>query len=558
MGATHPLSAALQKHQTGRLPEAEADYRAILEIEPNNSDANHLLGVVLAQQGRGAEAEGLLRKAIAIRKAPHYCFDLGLTLRALGRLEEAVIAYGEALAIKPHYAEAHYSLGNALKALGRLEAAAAAYRDALAQRPAYAEALFNLGNTLHDLGRPAKAITAYRGAAAMKPQYAEAHYNLGCALEVQGQLEEAGAAFRRAVDARPHFPEAWCNLGGTLQQLGRIDEAVSATSKALDLKPDYPDAVWNRSLIRLAQGDFAQGWEDYEARWQAKQLRTPRRDFVQPLWSGEEIAGQTILLHAEQGLGDTLQFVRYAPLVAKRRAHVILEVPMPLVRLLKGMPGVERIIAVGQSLPTFDWHCPLMSLPRAFGTRLETIPAAVPYLHPAPHLVAAWRDHMPADGLLRVGLVWAGNPRQSTPGADALDRRRSMPLWQLARLANVPGVRYFSLQKDGEAATQAKTPPAGLGLIDLMGKVSDFADTAALIANLDLVIGVDTSVIHLAGAMGKPVWVMSRFDGCWRWLREREDSPWYPTLRLFRQHAPGDWTEVVERVRDALSNFTPT
>jgi len=300
-------------------------------------------------------------------------------------------------------------------------------------------------------------------------------------------------------------------------------------------------------------GRLEAGWKEYEWRWQTTQLSGRARDFLAPLWDGTAIEDRTILLHAEQGFGDTLQFCRYVPLIACG-ARIILEVQAPLVRLLSRLPGVTQIVAHGDGLPPFDLHCPLLSLPRAFGTTLDTIPAVTPYLSADPALAANWHERLAGLDDLRIGLVWAGSQRLNRPEEAAFDRRRSIALDAMAPLGEASGVSFISLQKD-ELAAQAIHPPHEMRLHDFTADLHDFEDTAALIVNLDLVISVDTSVAHLAGALGKPVWLLNRFDTCWRWLLNRDDSPWYPTLRQFRQPGPGDWNSMIREVRDALQHL---
>ncbi|HEY0834859.1 MAG TPA: tetratricopeptide repeat-containing glycosyltransferase family protein [Azospirillum sp.] len=510
----------------------------------------HRLGIERYQQGDVAGAVDLIARSIAQYPQPGAFCDLGVMLHTQGRLAEAEDAYRTALRLRPGYPEAHNNLGITLHTLGRLDEAEDAYRAALGLRPDYAEALNNLAITLTDLMRTEEALTACRVALSLLPNYPQAHLTRANALLAVGRTEAALAACETALTLNPHSLEGLVNHGNALRRIGRLDEALARYDQALALHPGYVEARVNRSLLLLGRGDMERGWAEYEWRFRTPRLAAHRLE--QPQWMGEPLAGRTILLHAEQGFGDTLQFVRYAPLVAQRGGRVLLGAPAPLHRLLRTLPGVERVLEADKPPPPFDLHCPLMSLPLAFGTRLDTVPAEVPYLAPDPADVAAWRDRLPDDGVLRVGLVWAGNPRPDMPHANLVDRRRSLRLEQLAPLAGVPGVRFYSLQKDGDAALQAKDPPSGMDLVDLMEGVGDFADTAALIANLDLVIGVDTSVIHVAGALGKPVWVLSRFDGCWRWLTERDDSPWYPSMRLFRQETPGEWAPVIEQVMEAL------
>jgi hypothetical protein len=332
-------------------------------------------------------------------------------------------------------------------------------------------------------------------------------------------------------------------------RMGRLDEAAASGRVAVRLGPDSPDGHFNLSLALLALGDLAQGWEEYEWRWKTR-LMQGRRHFPQPQWRGEAAGGRTLLVQAEQGFGDTIQFCRYATLAAARGLRVILEAQKPLVRLLRCLPGVDLVVEQGDGPPPFDLQCPMLSMPLAFGTTVGTIPSAASYLEADAALAAAWRARLSAVAGhdLRIGLVWAGNPGSELPSMAARDRRRSVAPDLLAPLFGLPGLRFFSLQKDGPAA------PGGFPLTDFMGGMGDFADTAALVAGLDLVISVDTAVAHLAAALGKPVWLLDRFDHCWRWLAGRRDSPWYPSLRVYRQPRPGDWAPVIaEVVRDLRS-----
>jgi hypothetical protein len=375
----------------------------------------------------------------------------------------------------------------------------------------------------------------------------------GCLANVLHDLafyEPAEGLYLQALRATPDHPGRLSSLGNTLRALGRLPEALEAHEQAVAAAPGDAEARFNRAVTLLSAGDFSRGWREYEWRW----MRTTRRKRG-PWWKGDAPADRTILLHAEQGLGDTLQFVRYAPAVAALGGRIVLEVQPPLVRLCQCLSGIAEVVPAGEAerepSATFDAHCPLMSLPLLFGTTLETIPAAMPYLHPDPTLAAAWREQLPDAGVLRVGLCWAGARHTDDPGARVIDQRRSLHLAELAPLADIGRVQFISLQK-GEAADQLRTPPPGLDVVDPMPRVTDFADTAAIVAGLDLVISVDTAVAHLAGALGRPVWMLSRYDGCWRWLHGRDDSPWYPTMRLYRQQQPYDWTEVVGRLRQDL------
>jgi tetratricopeptide (TPR) repeat protein len=462
-----------------------------------------------------------------------------------GRLDEAAAGYRRSLAMRPNLPEAHYNLGLVLARLGRIDEAIVCQRRALALHPALAEAHVELARAHAAQGALATAADCYRKALALKPDDPVAHNNLGNALKALNRLEDAIACYARAIALQPDLPALHANFGNTLKAMGRADEAVAAYRRALSLKPDYAEVHHSLAVLLLAQGDMAAGWEEFEWRWQAPQMARSRRDFTAPLWRGEAGDGGTLLIHAEQGFGDTLQFCRYAPLAAARGWRVVLEVQPPLVRLLAGLPGVAQIVGRGEALPPFDRQCPMLSLPLAMGTTLQTVPAATSYLQADPARTAALAARLaPLCGAhRRIGLAWAGNPRRDlSPVESANAQRRSLDPALLASLFDIPGLRFVSLQKAGPPA------PPEMPMIDVMAEMEDFADTAALIAALDLVISVDTSVAHLAGALGRPVWVMTRRDHCWRWLEGRTDSPWYPALRIYRQSVQDDWTGVVAAV----------
>ena len=509
------IEQGLNEHRAGRLAQAQAAYRQVLAIEPEHAEALHLLGVAAHQTGDGDRAIAFIRRAIALDGTrSNFYNNLGVALTDLGRLAEAETELRACLRLSPDFANGHYNLGNALDKLGRLAEAEASYREALRLEPDYPDALNNLGHVLNQLGRPLEAEERLRTGLCLRPGSSGSLNNLGIALFDQCRLDEAETVYR----------------------------------EALRLQPDFPDARNNLAYALLKAGRYEEGWEEHEWRWRAKHMAGGVRSFSAPLWQGEPIGERVILLHAEQGQGDTLQFCRYAPLM---RSKVVLEVQPTLVRLLSRLPGVSQVIGRGEALPSFELHCPLLSLPRAFGTTLQTVPARVPYLAADPRDVELWNDRLAGLRGLKVGLVWAGEPRAHAPELAAIDVRRSIALSGLAPLAEIRGITFVSLQKGGPAA-QATHPPAGMTLFDPTADLHDFADTAALIEALDLVISVDTSVAHLAGALGKPVWLLNRYDACWRWLLNRDDSPWYPSLRQFRQTSPGDWPGVIECVREAL------
>ena len=429
---------------------------------------------------------------------------------------------------------------------GRLTEAEALCRQVLAAAPRHAGSLHLLGLVACACGHPDDGIALIRHALALAPDSPKGHNGLGVALHEAGDRDGAISHYRRALELAPDYPEAMSNLGAALQERGDFDAAIHRLQAAIALGPDSAEAHTNLATTLLAAGDLAAGWPEYEWRWGTPTMTTQRRAFTQPQWRGEMAAGRTLLIHAEQGLGDTIQFCRYAPLAAARGLRVTLEVQPPLLRLLGCLPGIQRVIGRGDPLPEFDLHCPLLSLPLAFATRQATIPAQPSYLVADRALAASWATRL-AGANPKIGLAWAGNPRLHSAALAAIDRRRSIPPERLAPLVELPGLDFFSLQNGGAAA------PAGFPLTDFMADMTDFADTAALVANLDLVISVDTAIAHLAAALGKPVWLLNRFDSCWRWLRHRQDSPWYPTLRLFNQPKPGDWAAVIEQVRDELA-----
>jgi Flp pilus assembly protein TadD len=493
-----------------------------------------------------------IAQAPTIPAAAGRAFAEALRHHQAGKLTEAVPAYRRALALHPAYPEAWQNLGSVLSDLGRPEEAIPCLQRALSLRPDYPMAQLNLGNALWATNCPEAAIAAYRSAIALRPDFAEAHHCLAILLGAVGaadaRLDEAIASVRRALALQPGYAEAHNTFGNLLRTAGRTAEAVPCYRRAIALAPGYPDAHFNLGMALLALGDFEAGWRDYEWRWRTPQMMGAVRRFPAPQWQGEPAEGRRVLIHAEQGAGDALQFCRYAPLLAERGFHVILEVPKTLARLCRSLAGVAEIALRGEPLPAFDLHVPMLSLPLILGTTLATIPRSVPYLAAEPALVAAWRarlDPVIGPGRLRVGLAWAGDPSLHLPARAAMDRRRSLAPARLAPLFEIAGVQFVSLQKGGPPM------PGEFPLIEEMSHAEDYAETAALLATLDLVIAVDTSVAHLAGALGQPVWLLDRFDPDWRWLIGRRDSPWYPTLRIYRQPRAGDWESVLaEVVRD--------
>lgn len=541
---------AITLRDLGRLDEALACCRAAIALHPDAGGMYNNLAIALRGLSRNDEASAILFRALQLDPRNLEAMNtLGNTFREQGRMNEAVACFRQAIDLRPDYAEAHNNLGCALRALGRQAAAAGCFRRALTLKPDFAEAHNNLGLALRDQSRLDGAVVCHHRALALKPVFPDADNNLGIAYQEQGRFEDALDCFQRVLALSPGSPEAHNNLGLTLEELDRPDDVIACYRRAIDLKADFAEAHKNLAMALLARGDLGAGWAEYEWRWKTPDGLRYRRGFVHPQWRGEVGDGRILLIHAEQGYGDSLQFCRYVPLAAARGWRIVLEVPEPLLRLLSGLPGVERLVAQGADLPPFDVHCPMLSLPLALGTTLATIPAGGPYLRADDDEAARWERLLADEPHPRVGLVWAGRQRSQLPHAAALDRRRSLAPDRLVPLLEVTGPRFFSLQKDGPAV------PAGFPVIDVMAEMRDFADTAALIVNLDLVISVDTAVAHLAAALGKPVWLLDRFDPCWRWFRGRSDSPWYPTLHIFRQSRPGDWDDVLETLKDRLRRW---
>ncbi len=530
--------------------DAKAHYETALALQPSYAEAANNLGFILLNRKDPEKASACFAKALKAK--PDYAEahnNLGLAFKDMGNFEKAAYHFERAVLVKPDYLHALNNMGMIQRALGRPDKAIPIYERALQLQPHYVEACNNLGNALRDVGKLDLAKKALERALDIAPQHAEAYCNLGNVLKDLEKPDEALALYERALAFNPRLAMAHYNMGTTYQERGLHNEAMACYERSLSIDPDYGDALWNQSLLFLLKGDYEKGWKQYERRWLVKWVGD--HGYRAPLWDGSPLDGKTILLHCEQGLGDSIQFVRYAPLVKESGGRVILACPRALARIFQSVAGTDCVIEEGETVPKHDCRAPLMSLPLIFNTKLDTIPAQVPYLSPRPEDVARWAEKLKPFAGIKVGLVWAGEPRIMLAELNAVDRRRSMSLEQFAPLAGVPDAHFFSLQK-GEPAKQAINPPEGLTLIDFMDEATDFADTAALIANLDLVIGVDTSVIHMAGALAKPTWVLSRFDGCWRWLLDRDDSPWYPTLRLFRQTRTGAWENVVQNVRSAL------
>jgi tetratricopeptide (TPR) repeat protein len=608
------LATALRCHRSGELRQAAQLYEQILAANPQHADTWHLLGVAahqagdqltairsisraiaigggnasfynslgLAQRaaGRSAEARASYERALQLARdfePAHY--NLGLVLETDGDLQAALCHFEEAVSLRPDHAEAYNGIGNVYRAQGRPADAIASYQAALALQPNLAEALNNLGTTLVQLkhvdqgldllrrsvvlrpeaaethanlgyawkrsGRPAEAVASFSEALRLRADFIDARLALGVLLQECGQLDDAAACFREVLRCRPDGPEPRHTLGEIYQQQGRMTDAEACYQQVVAAHGDFDAAHYHLGLLQLSQGRFADGWNECQWRWRTKEQP---RSFPQAEWDGSPLAGRTILVHPEQGLGDTLQFVRYVPLLEQMGARVIVEVHPPLVHLLRGSLTAE-VIAFGSPLPAFDVHVPLLSVPRILGTRMETIPVNVPYLRVDPGLAEQWRRELSPIRGFRVGIHWQGNPEY------AYDASRSIPLVEFAPLAGLPEVALVSLQrKDG--LEQLPLARRQFTIHELGARVDEdrgaFVDSAAVIKNLDLVITSDTATAHLAGALGVPVWVALSRAPDWRWLWDREDNPWYPTMRVYRQTRWNEWSSVFARIAREL------
>jgi tetratricopeptide (TPR) repeat protein len=611
------LGAALVT--AGRIEEAIETYQRGLLLQPELPDAYANLGIAQMRLGQFASAVESLQTALKSKPEDFKILDsLGSALSQNGQQEEAIQILTRAWALRSDYAPTHHTLGNALVRLGRFDEAISAYRVALALRPDFPEVLCSLAGLVSDKGQTDEAIELARRALKIQPNSAAAWYNLARALHKQSRLEESLEALNKtlAVDANFNFaynemgnvllemkqhdkaieafremlkrtptgevrynlgtalwhsgrpdeaivelkqaeksgfidPRLYNNLGTIHHQVGRYDKAVEFFRRASSVGVEFPLARFNLAMLQLLQGDFKEGWIGYESRWIARSIPMPARYAQLGIWDGGDVRGRRVLLDCEQGFGDSIQFARYIPLIAERGGQPMLATQPELRRLLKTAPGLERVICPPEELPMFDVQCPLLSLGHLFGTTLENIPAKVPYLFADQAAVESWGTRIPRDDRVKVGLCWSGSPKHRE------DRVRSLSPEDLAPLGDVADAWYCSLQKAPDARGTIKMPQ-GLQISDWTAELGDFAETAALIANLDLVISCDTAVAHLAGAMGKPVWVLLPYVPDWRWMLERDDSPWYPTMRLFRQAKGGDWRTPVAKSVKALEKFAAT
>ena len=532
-----------------RLDEAVAHFRQALAINPLDARTQIRLAEVLLNLDRQEEAAAAYLQAAQLAPAEGRAhFGLGMTLAGLGRSQEAEASYRRALRLSPDSVETLINLGNLLIERGDLDGAILLLRKAVSLRPDFVQAAVSLGHAFTRQGRPGEAVALLEETIHRRPDFPEAHNNLGVALASLGRYAEARARYEEALRLRPDSAEVLDNLGALCMKQGRLEEAMEHFEKAVRLEPDHADARLHRALGWLVSGDFERGWPEFEWRWRSRGFQ--ERPLPLPRWDGSSLARRTILLYAEQGLGDTFQFVRYAPLLKERGATVVVECQDSLVRILGGCRGIDRIVPRGDPLPEYDVQAPFLSLPGILRTTLDTIPANVPYLAADPALVDLWRQELSGVAGRKIGIAWQGNPKYPA------DRERSIPLARFAPLARLPGVRLISLQKM-HGTDQIAEVSRDFSVIDFGSRLDSangaFMDTAALMMNLDLVVTSDTAIPHLAGALGVRVWLALPKVADFRYLLRREDSPWYPTMRLFRQTEAGNWDEVFERMARQLS-----
>jgi tetratricopeptide (TPR) repeat protein len=550
------LAQAKAHHRAGQLREAAQIYRQLLETDSAHVETLCLLGSACDALGKPQEAANWLRQAVRLQgdnaETRNY---LGAVLAEQGLLDEAIVHFQQACRLRPDSvpvannlrdarAARHNQQGLSLAAAGKHDHAAACYRQALAEHPDYGPALINLGNVLKELGQVDEAVACYRRVLELAPDSAEAHHNLGLVAKDRGSYDEAAAHYRRALALKPDSAQAHYGLALVLVLQNKLAEAEACYRSALTLAPTDANAHFGLACVLLAEGRFAEGWPQYE--WRPKREGLETTPFDQPRWTGSPLAGRTILLRCEQGFGDALQFIRYADLLKRQGGRVIVECRPQLSRLLATCAGVDEVVIRGQALPPFDVYAPLASVPGIVGTSQQNIPADVPYLAPDARLVARWRQELDQERGLRVGIAWQGNP-----GHDG-DCYRSFPLARLAGIAAMRGVRLYSLQM-GAGVEQLSALAGTWPIIDLGDRLGDFYNTAAIFSNLDLVITCDSAPAHLAGALGVRVWLALAYSCDWRWMLERTDSPWYPTMRLFRQSSPSDWDGVFREIEAALA-----
>ncbi len=546
----------------GRYDLAVKEYDAAIHHAQDHVPARNNRGLALCALGEYQAGVASFEDSLRIQSANAEAYHFrGNALSAMRQFAAAIESYDQAIALNVGEAEIHNSRGSALAQCGKYPEALASYGRALELRPQFPEAHSNRANVLAELRCWHEALAGYDRAITLNPHFVDAHINRGNALMALDQLEAAVAGYGQAIALRPDYTDALRARGLALARLGRCGQAMSDYTRALETNPNDAKTHVNRALLRLRLGDYLQGWSEFDWRWMLTNdvFHEECRSHAGPRWTGvEPLIGKTLFLHTEQGLGDSIQFCRYVPLLAALGVKVILEVHQPLLTLLSTLDGVAQTVVRGEAPPAFDYYCPLLSMPAALRTTLSNIPSQVPYIKGDGNKVRRWKERLGERTRKRVGLVWSGGFRPDQPECWAVNNRRNIPPAKFAAL-RIPDVEFYSLQK-GEAAEAdladlIRARWDGPPILDYTVDLHDFSDTAALMSQMDLVISVDTSTAHLAGALGLPVWILNRFDSCWRWLMNRSDSPWYPTARLYVQEVTGDWDGVMSRVRADLERW---
>lgn len=589
------LKEGLSAHQCGDVLLAKTIYESILTQFPSHSDALHLLGLIYYKSGEFKSALFYIEKSISIQpNNSTYHLNLGSVQQAMHEYDEAIRNYTKAININCKYAEAYTYKGNAFKLLKKYEEAIVSHEMAISLRPNYAEAYLNLGTVykelnrlddaiiyysksldinsnlvqswvnigvvLNEMGKFSEAQDFFSTAIKINPKLAEAWSNKGISTYHLGDFNKAVFEFDKAIDLNPKYFEAWTNKGLALGSLMKNDESIDCFDIALAIKPDHAEAQCNKSMVLLRQGDYEKGWPNYESRFSVGVNISAEKVQHKPVWNGSQsLGGKTIYLYSEQGLGDTIQFCRYAKLVNELGARVILQVQNPLFKIMNNLEGVNHLIREGDFIPYFDYQCSLLSLPLAFKTLLNSIPNPGKYLFVDNQCVEYWKEKIVNNTKLKIGIVWNGGFRISQPELWSVNERRNIPLLEFSSALNHLDIDFYSLQKGEPAESEIRHREnifwPNMNFINYADQLVDFYDTAALIENMDIVISVDTSTAHLAAALGKPTWILNRYDSCWRWLLDRQDSPWYRTVKLYRQSSDRSWAPVLDELAKDLVDF---
>jgi tetratricopeptide (TPR) repeat protein len=540
MNIDEMLQLASECCRLGNLNYAGQLLEQVINTQPDNMEALCFMAEISYRMKSYDVSIELLKRLMSLSADTAEIYNnIALVQSEKGALDDAIESYKNAILLNPDLADIHYNLGNILRERNQSSEAMRCYRKAVQLNSNSVDSLINLGNVLQELKNYDEAAECYEKALRLSPENSDLHNNLGLVFQEKLMFKEAVLNYEKAVELNPNKADVHNNLGFAFQLMGKLGEAIDSYREALELDPNYANAHWNLARALLLTGNMEEGWREYEWRWKADTLIVASQKCSQSLFTLDDISGRTILLHAEQGFGDNIQFIRYAPLIAQCGAKVIVECHEELSSLFRNIGGIVQVIGFNEQPPKYDVNCPLLSLPLIFGTTLETIPANVPYLAVSSSQTQRWKERMAGDSSeLKVGLVWHGNPKIP---------RKHMSLNHFSGFSEVKNVSFYSLQK-GEAAEQAKHPPGGMRLFNYTEEIKDFSDTAAIIENLDLIITIDTAVAHLAGALGRPVWTLIPFAPDWRWLLDREDNPWYPTMRLFRQRSNDDWNSAIEQI----------